>query len=464
MRSFDILVVGDGLSSLLFCYGFQQNKKVKVDVLSPNFKNELKDQNYKTKDKLKIPYHFTSKKNFRDIKNYFVANKITFDKKKLEICGILGRGGLSNYWGAQVDLNNTEDLNFLGKGKLSEIKKIIKEFKDYKKIFCNLKVKQNELLFGNKNLQNYFFEEKINDLNIKYPTLAYNNLVKLSADSFKKKFINNQQFRFHNYCLDKILRKNKNYIEILVTDPRGNKEKFKTRYLILGCGTIITTKLVLEYLKIKEKVRIYHHPRQIVVSVCNRLFSKNDKIVSQVYFEDKKKNFLIDFRPGNLRILKSINYHLFKYDLVISFFNLLLFPFRKIFTCFIFSNLLLGPEKSQIFMQLKKDTFYLSSKKDLKINFSKFKKIIKKTFLLKQIKIFNIFFPNSMLGNDYHYFGSLRADFKKSLIDKESKLKKNKNIIICDGSNTYFKKNKFPLGLIMANSYRLGRNFNFKKR
>ena len=121
MKSFDILVVGDGLSSLLFCYGFQQNKKVKVDVLSPNFKNELTDQNYKIKDKLKIPYHFTSQKNIRDIKNYFVANKITFDKKKLEICGILGKGGLSNYWGAQVDLNNTEDLNFLGKSKLNKI-------------------------------------------------------------------------------------------------------------------------------------------------------------------------------------------------------------------------------------------------------------------------------------------------------------------------------------------------------
>jgi hypothetical protein len=281
-----------------------------------------------------------------------------------------------------------------------------------------LKVKQNELLFGNKNLRNYFSEEKINNLSIKHPTLAYHNMVKLSAESFKKKFINNQQFRFHNYSLDKILRKNKNYIEILVSNPSGKKEKFKTRYLILGCGTIITTKLVLEYLKIKEKVRIYHHPRQIVVSVCNRLFSKNDKIVSQVYFEDKKKNFLIDFRPGNLKILKSIIYHFFKYDLVISFFNLLLFPYRKIFTCFIFSNLLFGPEKSKIFMQFKNNTFYLSSKKDLKINFSKFKNIIKKTFLLKQIKIFKTFFPNSMLGNDYHYFGSLRADFKKSLITK----------------------------------------------
>ena len=84
-------------ANISFCYGFQQNKKAKVDVLSPNFNNELEDQNYKIKDKLKIPYHFTSQKNFRDIKNYFVANKITFDKKKLEICGILGRGGLSNY-------------------------------------------------------------------------------------------------------------------------------------------------------------------------------------------------------------------------------------------------------------------------------------------------------------------------------------------------------------------------------
>ena len=114
-------------------------------------------------------------------------------------------------------------------------------------------------------------------------------------------------------------------------------------------------------------------------------------------------------------------------------------------------------------MQLKKGTYYLSTNKELKINFSKFKKIIKKTFLLGQIRIFETFFANSKLGCDYHYFGSLRADYKRSLINKDSKLKKDKNIIICDGSNTYFKKNKFPLGLIMANSYRLGKNFDFKK-
>jgi hypothetical protein len=285
----------------------------------------------------------------------------------------------------------------------------------------------------------------------------------LTAKNFKKKFLKSKQFRFHNFSIVKILDKNKNYLEILVKDLNGNKKILKTQYLILGCGTIVTTKLILEYLKVKKKIRVYHHPRQILVSVCNHLFSDNNKIVSQVHFEDKNRKFLIDFRTGNSKILKSIIFHLFKYDVIIKFFNALIFPFKKIFTCFIFSNLFLGPDKSRIYMQSKNDKYHLSTKKDLIIDFSKFKKIIKKTFLFRRIKIFYTFISTSKLGNDYHYFGSLRADLKNSLIDRDCKLKKNKNITICDGSSIYFKKNKFPLGLIMANSYRLGKNFKFKK-
>ena len=101
MKTFNVLVVGDGLSSLAFCYGFQQNKKIKVDVLSPSFKNDIKDKNNIIKDKLKIPYHFASHEIFRDIQNYFIANNINFDKGKLEICGILGKamGGERRYDG-----------------------------------------------------------------------------------------------------------------------------------------------------------------------------------------------------------------------------------------------------------------------------------------------------------------------------------------------------------------------------
>ena len=188
MKTFKVLVVGDGLSSLAFCYGFQQNKNIKVDVLSPNFKNDIKDKDNVINGKLKIPYHFASREIYRDIKNYFKANNIEFDKKKLEICGILGKGGLSNYWGAQVDLDNTDDFNFLGKNKLNEIKQIVLRFRNYNKIFCNLKVKENKVLFGDRNLQQFFNEEKKNNLIIKYPTLAYHNLVKLSAESFKKMY------------------------------------------------------------------------------------------------------------------------------------------------------------------------------------------------------------------------------------------------------------------------------------
>lgn len=464
MKTFNVLVVGDGLSSLAFCYGFQQNKKIKVDILSPNFNIDYNDQDNDIKNNLKIPYHFASKEIFKDIKNYFIENNLTFDKKNLEICGIFGRGGLSNYWGGQVDLSNTDDLTFLGKEKLNDIKKIIDEFKNYRKMFCNLKDNENRKIFGKDNLQQFFIEEKINSVNVKFPTLAYHKLVKLTAKSFKKKFLKSKQFRFHNFSIVKILKKKNNYIEILVKDSNGNKKKLRTQYLILGCGTIVTTKLILEYLNIKKKIRIYHHPRQILVSVCNHLFSDNNKIVSQVYFEDNNKNYLIDFRPGNSKIFDLIIYHLFKYEIIIKFLKKILFPFKKIFTCFIFSNLLLGPEKSKIYMHSKNNKFHLSTKKNLIIDFSKFKNIIKKNFLFKQIKIFYPFFSTSKLGNDYHYFGSLRADLKKSLIDKDSKLKKNKTITICDGSSLYFKKNKFPLGLIMANSYRLGKNFKFNKK
>ena len=44
---------------------------------------------------------------------------------------------------------------------------------------------------------------------------------------------------------------------------KNNKEskKFITDKVILGCGTIVTTKLILDFLKINKEVKIKHHPR-----------------------------------------------------------------------------------------------------------------------------------------------------------------------------------------------------------
>ena len=50
----------------------------------------------------------------------------------------------------------------------------------------------------------------------------------------------------------------------------------------------------------------------------------------------------------------------------------------------------------------------------------------------------------------------MQGSGKLSVNDK-CQLKKNKNIYIIDGSVLNFKKNKYPLGLTIANSRRIGK-------
>ena len=96
----------------------------------------------------------------------------------------------------------------------------------------------------------------------------------------------------------------KNHQEnILLICSDGIKDKhFITKKVVLGCGTLITTKLIMDYLKIKKEVKISHHPR-----LFSLYFSKK-KWKSDMQFEPphthlKLKNnpflFTADFRPGN---------------------------------------------------------------------------------------------------------------------------------------------------------------------
>ena len=54
------------------------------------------------------------KKNFSKIEDYFRLNKFIFDKKNCSLLGSLEFGGLSNYWGLQIDKDIGTDLNSFG--------------------------------------------------------------------------------------------------------------------------------------------------------------------------------------------------------------------------------------------------------------------------------------------------------------------------------------------------------------
>ena len=61
-------------------------------------------------------------------------------------------------------------------------------------------------------------------------------------------------------------------------------------------------------------------------------------------------------------------------------------------------------------------------------------------------------------GSDVHYFGTILMGKSGRLsVNEKCQLRKNKRIYLIDGSVLNFKKNKYPLGLIMANSRRVGK-------
>ena len=113
IKPIDVLVIGSGLSSLVFLKSYLKKRK-KVDVVSPDL-NLIKFK------KNKIAEHITKILppqmigNDDKVKGYFYWNKINLNK----IVNYLDHefGGLSNYWGLQMDPDILNDLKICQKNK-----------------------------------------------------------------------------------------------------------------------------------------------------------------------------------------------------------------------------------------------------------------------------------------------------------------------------------------------------------
>ena len=212
----------------------------------------------------------------------------------------------------------------------------------------------------------------------------------------------------------------------------------------------------MEFLNIKSEIKIKHHPRLFSLYLSKNRWKNNMNFQpSLMHLKYKKFQdlFTADFRPGNKVIIDSL-----------IKLNFILRPFKFIFNYFrqylIFSNTFLSSKYSNLFIKLEKDSWATIYSKDLNIKkiFNKISKNIYK-FLLSQKKIFSFRvnrFPG--YGVDFHYFGTIPINGKNKLsVNENCQLKKNKNIYIIDGSVFDFKKNKYPLGLIMANARRIAK-------
>ena len=414
-------------------------------------------------------------KKLNEVRNYFFFNKIKI-YKNCKVFGALQFGGLSNYWGLQIDQNISPDINYLSYKTQKKIKKafvhIFKKFNLLGKIELDKKIYVRDYKISG------FFEKLLENKNhnfkITKPILAYfkknrnatkninldsinENKNKFNAENYFKFFLKKKNIIFHNYHVNKIYKKSKKiYIEC-----QNLKEKkiFCTKKLVLGCGTIMTTKLILDYLNLKNEVKIKHHPRLFSLFL-SKYKSENTMhfMPSTINIRDKNNlsSYVMDFRPGNKLIIDSI----------ISF-KKYLYPIKYLLNYFrknmIFSNIFLSSGYSNLYIKNNEDNVANIFSKRKKLNLA-FKKIHKKIykFLRKEnlvLPIFYNYFPG--FGSDFHYFGTIpmKKNKNKLSVNEKCQLKNNENVYIIDGSVLDFKTNKYPLGVVMANARRIGKEF-----
>ena len=129
----------------------------------------------------------------------------------------------------------------------------------------------------------------------------------LTATNFFKKNLKNKRIIFHNYFVEKIVKDKKN---IILKCSNGSKNKsFTTKKLVLGCGTLITTKLIMDYLKIKTEIKINHHPRLFSLYFSKKKWTNKMNFQPSHFHLKLRKNptlFTADFRPGNRLIIDAI--------------------------------------------------------------------------------------------------------------------------------------------------------------
>tara|TARA_B100000029_G_scaffold512927_1_gene610934 strand:- start:745 stop:1824 length:1080 start_codon:yes stop_codon:yes gene_type:complete len=358
-----------------------------------------------------------------------------------------------------MDQNLIDDLNGYNKKSKNEIVNSFFEILKKFKLLGSFSHKKKK--YVNDYKVDTFFEKLLNKkfknlISLK-PILAYTNDTKLTPKTYYEKFLKNRKIKIHNYFVERIIYENK-YV-VLKCRNQTELKTFYAKKVILGCGTLATTRLLMEFLKIKEEVRIKHHPRLVSVFL-SKFKIKNifTSASSQLHLRSKKKNnsYVVDFRSGNKTIIESAT-KLKKY----------LIPFKIVLSLMknfiIFSNILLDSNYSNLFMKMEENEqtkIYSKPKNTTDI----LKKIHKKILgiLINEKMIFPIsknFFPG--YGNDFHYFGTLTNKKNKKLsINQNCQLKGYKNIYIIDGSVFDFKVNKYPLGVIMANARRIAKKIN----
>lgn len=468
---YNTVIVGSGLSSYFFLKGL---KRINNDILLLDYENNEINQNYSYNNNLlkKVPPRI-NKNNINPIIAFFKKNNIKV-KENCSITGYLNSGGVSNLWGFSCEFPQKEKINFLNKTNIDDISNAFEYL--YKKYNFEGTTDYESTFYKQKKINNIFEAIlKINDKNIKfYKNCSAINSVKCNKNNnncwidcknkstFIPKNLEKIKVNKKNLFL-KTIKYNNKYYSLVCEDEKKNQVIIDTKKLVLACGTIATTKLIMEMTSFKEEIKILHNPMIFGCFLSKKKVNDNfNHWLSQIgstNFSEKSVS-RANYRSTNYIIKEK----LFKNNILLN--NIIIKYLYKIFEDKIFfTNLYLNNEFSNLYIKnedgkysiYSKNKFKDSIKKELKENLNNIYKILVEKKIILPLKLYQI----PYIGHDNHFTGTIPINGieNKLSVNENCELKNYKNLFLVDGSVIPKNSCYFPTGLIISNAYRIGKNF-----
>ncbi len=379
-----------------------------------------------------------------------------YQRKNQVICqnfslvGSLEKGGLSNIW-AGVILFESQFIR--------NSKTIIDE--DYFKKKFYFQKSENATKDSRQNDLLKFFKDKVcGKIKFLQPTGLYSKKTKKIFSSLEDLSLlekNSNFCLFENIFVQKIKKKKNGKLKLSTSNNRLQRYEFDK--LILATGTISSTKLLLDYLNIKEEfIRLRHNPNLAIIGLLKKKFNyigdKELKSVATYIINPENSSEYpsvgsIGFFDEPIEREVSKNYS-FIPSLLIKIIARILRGRLFIANCFI------PVEFSDSYLKLEKDNVIIQG--GLSEKYREYEKKIKHGLRKSFSRIsYLLIFKRMPIGSDIHYTGTVTEKNHPLLkVEENFSLSQDKNIFVIDGS--IIESNPiFPGAYIINNAIKLGK-------
>ena len=433
-----IIIIGSGPSGTTAAYSLIEEKK---DVLlidnGYNKDTIIKDVN----ENLNIFHPKIKNKDFKFVLHDFIKkNKIS--QTNFSATGSLAIGGLSNIWGGGY-------WNYLDKIYDNNFNNFLKENFDV----LNFEKSSSDNLTDFLNQNSSFSKYKSAQL------LSFKNSKEIfNSAELINKLKTSKNFKYvKGSFIKEVIQEDKFYILI-----DENEKKFKCEKLILACGTIGSTRLVMKLNKlVNMKQKLLHNISYGFVGKLNekKIYSQVEKHTpgSIFIFNDSETKKTVCGSIGRysneLGTLINTNFsfplNMFVKNTVKILKNYLIFG--KIFMPVEFSN-------TKIYLT-NDDKIMIEGSKN--INLKKEEAEIINRFFIGNKKVYKILYNKELpLGSDSHYTSTMSSnnDIEDLKTNENGELLKRKNLFVVDASIIGKKGSHFPTFEIMENAYKIGKD------